>query len=353
MINVDEAAQPLPGDNPAGEDCEYDPLYMTMDSLAAVPADDSDDTPARTSAWQKLNDTCRTLWTRTRDFRVAAYWTAAETMTNGLAGLASGLHLVLFLARDMWEQAYPLLDHDDDDDPLERLNILTMLSPAPGQINDPVMFINRMRELRLASGLPYTVRQLLIARSELAGAADASAPDEALIRAELATANDNILAAQESACNDALETLAALTNEMNDKMKGGYSLSMDSLEKELRRLATFYSALRAEPAPPVAPSPAATAPAEAAGAKSPATPAPVFNLAAYRVGSRSEALLFLKKGAEYFALAEPNSPVPLIVERALRFAHMSFMDLLQDIAPEAVARGKDILGVRDEEQSSD
>jgi type VI secretion system protein ImpA len=72
-----------------------------------------------------------------------------------------------------------------------------------------------------------------------------------------------------------------------------------------------------------------------------------FNLAAYKPASRADALLLLRKGAEYFQRQEPNSPIPLLINRALRFSEMNFIDLLEDIVPDALSQGKTILGIRD------
>jgi hypothetical protein len=41
---------------------------------------------------------------------------------------------------------------------------------------------------------------------------------------------------------------------------------------------------------------------------------------------------------------EPNSPIPLLLDRALRVAPMNFLELLENMVPEALTHGKDILG---------
>jgi type VI secretion system protein ImpA len=72
----------------------------------------------------------------------------------------------------------------------------------------------------------------------------------------------------------------------------------------------------------------------------------------YQANTRADALLLLKKGAEYFQRQEPNSPIPLLVNRALRFSDMNFLDLIEDMMPDALSRGRDILGIRPEEQQN-
>ncbi len=322
----------------AGENAEYDPLYMELESFSSAEDKDPD--------YRKLEKSCLELWKKTRDLRVAAYLCVAETELNGLAGLAEGLAVVRWLVDEMWADFYPRLDPDDDNDPLERLNILAMLSPEPGAFNDPVMFLSRLRQVRLLPSLPYTMRDAMIANGELES--DRSV-DPKLIAAEMMGRPIDEIKAQADLVAKIDGEVSALCAGMDEKMRGAYFLNMSSLQKELKRFSTFYqkhldsfgSAGDAEPAP----SDPVGEPAEAA--------APVavkrggaVDLGSVRATSRAEALLLLKKGAEYFEAEEPTSPVPYLVKRALRLSEMNFMDLLADIAPDALPRGRDILGVQ-------
>ncbi|GHV21528.1 hypothetical protein FACS189494_07040 [Spirochaetia bacterium] len=354
MINLEELAKPL--ESGAGEDLEYDPLYLEMDSLAVdVPDSVSGESKieGRSADWKKLRENCTALWGKTRDLRVATYLTIAETALGGIHELACGLKLIHFLINDMWDDFYPKLDTDDDNDPLERINILAMLSPESGAINDPVMFISRLREMRLVPSLSYSVRDLLISLNEIESSDDGGR-DPKLIGAELLGVVNEVLS-QAQAVADSLETIKALCACANGKISGGYIISMDALTKELKTLKTFFDETLAR-AEGIAAS--GTDDANGAGAGSgthgaagnPGGDGGTVQLASFKPQSRAQALLLLRKGAEYFQAHEPASPIPLLVQRALRFSEMSFIDLLQDIAPDALPRGKDILGIKDEQQ---
>jgi hypothetical protein len=187
MIILEELAVPLEGEDPAGENLEYDPLYLEMDSLAAaVPDSQMGESwiEGRGPDWKKLRENCLSLWTKTRDLRVASYLAVAETAAGSLEDCLGGFKLILFLIRDMWEPMYPRLDPEDGLDPTERLNILTMLSPEPGAFNDPIMFISKFRALRLVPALPYTLRDHLVSINEFE-AAGGQAVDPNLITGEL------------------------------------------------------------------------------------------------------------------------------------------------------------------------
>ena len=354
MIPIEEMALPLEGENPAGENLEYDPLYLEMDSLAVTIPDSQigeSKIEGRGPDWRKLRENCLSLWGKTRDLRVASYLTVAETAGGSIADCLATLKLILFLLRDMWDNVYPKLDPDDENDPTERLNILVMLSPEPGAINDPVMFISRFRALRLAPPLPYTLRDHLISINEFE-AADGQTLDPQLITGELMRIPLEEVEKQAALAGELRETVNAICATMDEKMQGTHSLNMNSLLAETNKLCKFYANYiqSAGGAAGVA----AGAAGEEAGAEAVPSQASEavavggnVNLAAYRPSNRADALLLLRKGAEYFQRQEPNSPIPLLVNRALRLSEMNFIDLLKDIVPDALDQGKKILGVRE------
>jgi type VI secretion system ImpA family protein len=350
MIDAESLTIVLEGEDPAGQNLEYDPLYLEMDSLAVEVPDSfmgESKIEGRGPDWKKLGKNCLELWTKTRDLRVAVYLVIADALGagGGLAGLTAGLKLPLFLVKELWDSFYPKLDPADDDDPLERLNILAMLSPQAGAVNDPVMFIPRFRETRLVPSLNYTLRDLLISLNEIEVSGD-KAIDPKLLRAELMNVAAEEIEAQMALVREAQALITELCAEIDGKMKGGYSLDMASLTHELDRMASFYSS-HLDSLGSASPEGAAEGPDAAGQSAAPASGEKV-SLLSYHAASRAEALLLLKKGAEYFQNQEPNSPIPHLIERALRFSGMSFIELLEDIAPDALSRGRDILGIKPE-----
>jgi type VI secretion system protein ImpA len=75
--------------------------------------------------------------------------------------------------------------------------------------------------------------------------------------------------------------------------------------------------------------------ADAAGAPGAAQPGVL--------STRQDALLQLRKVAEYFRSAEPHSPISYLVARAVKWGDMTFEDLIVDLT-----QNKDVLGhIRD------
>ncbi|MDR0556815.1 MAG: type VI secretion system ImpA family N-terminal domain-containing protein [Treponema sp.] len=346
MIDAGALSVKLEGADPAGQNLEYDPLYMEMDSLAVEVSDSfmgDSKIEGRGPEWKKLSKNCLELWTKTRDLRVAVYLVIAESIIGGIAGLSAGLKVLVFLVKELWDSFYPRLDPDDGNDSLERLNILSMLSPQSGAINDPIMFIPRFRETRLVPSLRYTLRDLLISLNEIE-VSDDKAVDLKLLRAELMNVPVAEVESQSALVKEGLVLITELRDAMNGKMQG-YTLDMSALCHELDRLAAFYGAHIDSQIPA-----SQNVPEETPDTPSKEGAAPVsgekISLLSYHAATRAEALLLLKKGSEYFHDQEPNSPIPFLINRALRFSEMSFIEIIGDIAPDALARGRDILGIK-------
>jgi len=336
------------GDAACGANCEYDELFLELEKLALgeearVMGDSTID--GKDPDWRGVRRNGLALWAKTRDLRVAVYLALAGLVIDGLVGFADGLELVLWLFSAQWESFWPRLDPEDDNDPLERMNIVAMLSPPPGAFDDPIRFVRLFRGIRLVPiGPTYTLRDLLIAEGEL-DAGDEKV-DAALLTAEIMGVPGDVVAAQAAAVERIADCARQIADVFEERAKGAYALSFQTLMDELKVLRRFYAKFNHAAAP------AAEVSDEASREVPPAAGASVtavFDLAGFRARNRSEALALLKKGCEYFRSAEPTSPVPYLVERALRMADMNFLDLLTEIDPSGVDRGRDILGVRGEQ----
>ncbi len=351
-MTVEEMLKPVSSSSRAGENLEYDPLYLSLPELAAeVPPQAMGEEVAggRDPDWRKLKANSLEVWSRTRDLRVAVYYTVACAVLEGLPGLCRGLELIDGLVREYWDDCHPQLDPDDDFDPTERINILAMLSPAAGAYSDPVMFTARLRAFRLAEGSSLTLRDAMSAGGllEIQG----KSVDPAFFHAEMLGLPVEAVRANYALVQKAQKLVEDIESTMNERMQGRGYISLETLAKELKHFERVYAQYAhaqnsAEASAQAEESQAlnhACAAREAAAVSRKAQP--VCDLSAFRPASRAEALLLLKKSAEYFQLAEPTSPVPFLINRALRMAEMNFMDLLAEIDPNALERGREQLGV--------
>ena len=353
--DLENMKQVVSAEAPAGENQEYDPLYMGLEELVAgIPASQMGDSivEGKDPDYRKLQKNVLALWETTRDLRLAVYLAVSGVALDGLKGFADALELIHSLIENLWTEFYPQLDPDDDNDPLERLNILGMISPPPGAFDDPVNFLNLVRNVRLSPvGAAYTLRDLMLAEGELESSDET--PDLSLLNAEMAGVPVSVMLEQGELVNRIADLLQQIGNEFESK-SGGYSVSFATLNNELKRLQHFYSKYSSRQELEENKTAVETAVETVGAVGTVQAPAAGFaDIQSVKARNRSEALLLLRKGCEYFQTAEPTSPVPFLVNRALRMAEMNFMDLLSEIAPDSVDRGRDILGIRRSDESED
>jgi type VI secretion system protein ImpA len=144
MIDIETLLAPIPGDNPAGEDLRYTPIYDEIKE--ARRADDPLDRgewehEIKTADWEKVVALCvEALTEKTKDLQIAAWLTEAITKTRGFKGFASGLSVVTGLLSNLWDELYPEIDEGDLDfrvGPLEFLNNHLWLALKEIPLTDP------------------------------------------------------------------------------------------------------------------------------------------------------------------------------------------------------------------------
>jgi type VI secretion system protein ImpA len=86
-----------------------------------------------------------------------------------------------------------------------------------------------------------------------------------------------------------------------------------------------------------------------AGAEGPAGQAAPGVVAIGSIGTRQDAVRALDAVAEYFRRNEPSSPVPLLIDRAKRLVSKNFLEVLEDLAPDAVSVARAVGGLKDGE----
>ncbi len=62
------------------------------------------------------------------------------------------------------------------------------------------------------------------------------------------------------------------------------------------------------------------------------------------INNNQDVIKTLNLVCDYYRKNEPSSPVPMLIERAIRLVGKSFMDALKDIAPTGIDEAKIIFG---------
>ncbi|TDG26127.1 type VI secretion system protein TssA [Paraburkholderia silviterrae] len=337
---------------PCGEDVEYDPAFLELERVVhgkpdvqygntvveAVPPD-----------WKEAQALALSLLEKSRDLRVSAHLARALLNRAGFGGFAEGLDLIASMLEQRWAHLYPQLDPDDDNDPTARVNALASLVDAATTLAE-------VREAPLAISRAHgevTLRDVEYASGEIAVPAGVSAPSLSSIDLAVGDAGES---ARESlaALQRAVEAAMRIETVLMTHVGAARAIDLDPLTRLLRHAAAFLGERVADEA--AQPAPAAEAAAEVEGAApdtaavagaSPGAAAPARPPG--EITTREDVQRAIDRICKYYETYEPGSPVPMLLKRARRLVDKSFMEILEDLAPDGLAQARHIGGVQNEE----
>ncbi|WP_018718761.1 type VI secretion system protein TssA [Arhodomonas aquaeolei] len=286
---------------------------------------------------------------RSKDLQLAAWLTEGLAHREGFPGIRFGLTLTRTLLEQFWDTLYPELDPD----PEERVARLNWLASTLAEV---------ARGLPLVQGNGYALVDYEESREvENQARADADAMQAALAEGKI---NDELFQRsvvlsdtaflQErhdglQGCLDALSQLEACSDACFGVDGPGYS----ALQAELEQCRDLVARLLRERGVTDMPEEAGEANDGPAGEAVWTVPAPAA--AGGRDGAlrtqpetREEAFEMLAGVSRFFRQSEPHSPVPYLVERAVKWGRMPLEEWLRDvIRDDGVIEGiRDTLGTR-------
>jgi type VI secretion system protein ImpA len=331
IVDVDVLLEDLEEAAPCGPNLEYDPAFLELEQSAlGKPEVQYGDTivPAVPPEWKQVKKQALELLARTRDLRVAMPLVRALLALHAMPGFADGVRLLERLVGERWDGVHPELDPDDDNDPTLRINCLA-------QLTDPATTLRELREtvFVMLPGLgPLTLRVLEQAHGEapVPDGQAALAPES--IEAALADVSDDAMQVATSAVNGALDSVVSLEAALAHHVGSTQSLDLTPLTRQLRRMADLLAS-RAQAAPEA---PAVAPDGDAAAAPGGGTAAPRAAGITGDVTSRADVVRMIDKILAYYQRYEPSSPVPMLLERAKQLAPMTFMEVMENLAPDSL-----------------
>lgn len=333
-IAIEKFLEPVADDAPCGENLEYDAAFGELERAArGKPERQSGDKvlPAELPKWREVYAAAEELLQRSRDLRIAFYLTHAGLNIDGIAALAAGLRLVHGLLENYWDCVYPALDEDDDNDPTIRVNSLMAFNDREGLTRS--LAAAAIVDSRVAGR--FSLRDIRIARGEINATPGDEPPDGALIDAAFMDCDLDQLTATLDAAKQAAAALELIEGLLRERVGAELAPDFDALRSELAAILAI-----------LAPHLAARGVGDG-GAGESAGPGGAVLAAEASLGqiqSREDAIRILDRLVEYFRKNEPSSPVPLLLKRAKRLVAKDFMEILQDLAPDAVAQAKVVSG---------
>jgi type VI secretion system protein ImpA len=342
LVNLGELLAPISADEPSGPNLEYDAEFAKLERTAAgkpeqqvganiVPAEDPD--------WKAVGKEAQALFARTKDLRVAVHLAKALLRLGAFAGFSEGLTVLRSLVDGYWDTVHPRLDPEDDNDPTMRMNALAALVDAP------TLTAVRTAPLVVSRALgKFSVRDIQVATGEVPPAAGETAPTMATIDGALDSIDAETLAATVAAAKTALDDVAAIETLVTERVGASRAVTLSKLTA-LLAAAYKHVATAANRRAPLATEPVAGGgDSSAAGG---AVPTQARSGMPGEVHTREDVVKALEKIIGYYERNEPSSPIPMVLKRAKRLASMSFLEIMKDVAPDAVPQATLLRGHTD------
>ena len=326
---VDQWLEPLPdSEAPCGQDFEHDNLFLELNQ-AAQGKPETQFGPGEPADWRKVRELSEELLGRTRDLRVALLWMRACVNLNGFVAVQSGLRLVLGLMENFWDHLHPLPDPDDGDQ-YPRGNAVAMLPEAEGFLGD----LRQCTLLSLRGAGELRLRSVAIALAQMSPKADDDVLSKDQITGMMASAieQDPGFAQLPGAT---LANLQSLVKLLNDKLGIEAAPDLRPLVDLLKGVNNLLPVTND-----------AIASIDDADGDAPAGQMPVSAKAALSsVSTREDALRAIDLVCDYLERNEPTNPAQLLLRRARKLINHNFLQLIKELAPDALNEAARVMGI--------
>jgi type VI secretion system protein ImpA len=342
-----ELLQPISEEQPTGQNLEDTALLASFDAyrlygrtkpLDAAPTPEPDEDAPKTLQdrdeqppdWGEIKAKSLEALQVSRDLRLLAHLGTALLRTDGLSPFLDTVKVASDWLNSYWDLTYPPVDGDG----IVRRSALNCFA-------DPIAVVDALRKAPLVNSRQhgvFSLRDIDVATGQLPPGKTEVRPEESQINGAFAAMPVEDLAALHQRVADAIQSLKAIDAKMREEIGTEAAPSFDLLSTQLGKMDRV---LRAQLA--ARPGAAAEGWTDAEGGAVPSASAGFSGA----VRSRQDAIRALEAVAEFFRQNEPSSPVPMFCERAKRLISLDFLEVLADIAPEAVPHARAAGGVKD------
>lgn len=329
-------------DEPCGPNLEYDSDFLDAVKIAAGK-EETQFAPAEPPDWPALLSQAEMLLPKSRDLRIAVYWLRAKLALEGLVSLGDSFELIHKLAETHWQHLHPHLD-EDDNDPYARINTLTFLTaPLSGQLE-----LKSATVLNSRSTGQITVRTCLIANGDLGPKEGETTFEKSQLQEIFSENLDQSLQVRKS-IERSLEYIESICQTFSNE--AGWDKVPD-LSDYNSLLKVVLKLLPEEPSE--------TDSSSEFGLDEEDTDSFSFDNDEHsssskrsgsgsfvpgEINSREDAIKAIEMVCDYLEAAEPSNPAQLLLRRAMRLMNNNFLELLKELAPDALAEVAKIMGV--------
>lgn len=331
-FDVEALLRELTPDAPCGEDLSYDPAYLELDRLMqGKPEQQIGDTivEAEEPNWRDVEKQAVDLLNRTRDLRIIVNLTTAMMQNRGAEGLRDGLTLLRESLDRHWDTLYPQLDPDDNNDPLERINIIASIATSPGAFGDPLMFRKRMSKMPLVKS--RQIGEISMRDVQAASSGETlpeGAPDLTMIAAAVQDAELEQLIATHEAAQSSFECVASIESLLDEKVGSGTAPDLSPVRQDLKAIIAMMEEWLAARGHGEAPSSAGDAGGTGSEGGGPKAPG--------ELSSPQDVLSALDRIISFYEKREPSSPVPFVLTIAKTLVSKPFLEISKRLPPDTV-----------------
>ena len=344
-LAIDAWLEPLDGEA-CGPDMEYDPAFLTLEQAAAGKPE-TQFAPAEPPQWQVVREVSEELFGKTRDLRVSVPWSRAVLNIEGVEALPAVLKLLGGQIDRFWNDLHPRNDPDDGD-AFARLSVLGSLDKLDGLLGDVRQSL-LIKDRRLGG---LTIREIEIALERLGPRADEVTRTRSQITGMLGEFPE-LTARLRTWQADSMAALKALQTVMNDRFGMENAPDVKALRGMIDAL---KEVLPEELEDEVSGDGGESGGGDAEGGDGSAGAAAPRRRGGGGTGaieSRADAVKAINLICAYLEANEPTNPAQMLLRRAERLIEKNFMQLMRELAPDAMSEVAKIMGVDPSDFTSD
>ncbi len=332
---LDSFANAISADAPSGPDLAYDAEFLELETLSTPKLEQQfgdSIIPGEEPNWSEVAEKAEAVLLRSKDFRAAIFLTRGLTHKAGIQGFGQGIQVLISFAENFWDTLHPQLDADDNNDPTMRTNALAALW-------DHEMLLKDLREAKVGGTGAATLRVKDIEAHFSKSYSSNEAANFSIDQVQ-ATLTELIESTPQSF--EATETSLGLVKQLqaciNDKVGSQAAIDLAPLQSIVYALNQATQAVK--------------------GVTTSGDGEDLSGESASGLGgtagtggalkTRDDAVRLLSQVITFLEKTEPGNPAPLLIKRAQRLIGMNFIDIINDLAPDALNTVQNIAGRSDE-----
>lgn len=326
-LDLDRLLAPVSADDPTGPDLAYDPqrhaIEQAFDAPVSIDANGEAGAEGETD-WRRIVDAIDAQSARTKDVWLAVYLCRAGARAGVLDLVGTGAAYLAGLIERYWDAVHPRLEEYGVEGRTGACDTLVHFAAFTGPLRH-VALLDHPRHGRFTGADLHRFQQHGEAEPGYGALRATLDEPESLERLAAAAARLDTIAAHFHAIDAALAQRAG----------AGAGTSFAPLHAAVAEIAAAARGFL----------PAAPVDAAEHGAAEDAVAVATRGVGG-TVRSRDDVVRAIDLAIDYYRRAEPHSPVPLLLGRAREWVHRDFMEVLEDIAPNALGDARHLLHFR-------